>query len=102
MKAINKFNFNKLFLLAWLKSLIPANLIAGFKTCGIYPFDRNAVKAVPIFDINATEKTSKKTLETEMLSNESAEDSRITHTEVEFDAGSGESFSAEQIQLITQ
>ena len=35
-----------------------------------------------------------------MLSNESAEDSQITNTEVEFDAGSGEIFSAEQIQLL--
>ena len=101
-KAISKFNFNKLFSQAWLKSLIPANLIAGFKTCGIYPFDRNAVKAVPIFDTNGIEKVSKRTLETEMLSNESALDSQTTNTEVEFDAESGELFSAEQIQLFTR
>ena len=59
-KAISKFNFNKLFSQAWLKSLIPANLIAGFKTCGIYQFDRNTVKAVLIFDTNGIKKASKK------------------------------------------
>ena len=101
-KAISKFNFNKLFSQAWLKSLIPANLIAGFKTCGIYPFDRNAVKAVPIFDTSGNDKASEKTLEPEMLSNESTEDSRITNTEVGFDAESDEIFSTEQIQLFTR
>ena len=101
-KAISKFNFNKLFSQAWLKSLIPANLIAGFKTCGIYPFDRNAVKAVPIFDTSDNDKASEKTLETETLSNESTEDSRITNTVVGFDAESDEIFSTEQIQLFTR
>ena len=46
-KVITKFNFNELFSQAWLKSLVPANLIAGFKTCGICPLNRNALKAVP-------------------------------------------------------
>ena len=27
----------------WLKSLVPANVISGFKTCGIYPFDPKAI-----------------------------------------------------------
>ena len=43
-KVITKFNFNELFSQAWLKSLVPANLIAGFKIC---PLNRNALKAVP-------------------------------------------------------
>ena len=46
-KIITKFNFNELFSQAWLKSLVPANLIAGFKTCGIYPLHRKALRAVP-------------------------------------------------------
>jgi len=33
-----------------LKSLILGNVIAGFKTCGIYPFNCNVVKAVPAHD----------------------------------------------------
>ena len=45
-KVITKFNFNSLFSQAWLKSLVPANLISGFKTCGIYPLNRNAVKPI--------------------------------------------------------
>ena len=39
-----------MFSQAWLQSLVPANLISGFKTCGIYPLNRNAVK--PVGDIN--------------------------------------------------
>ena len=46
-KIITKFNFNELFSQSWLKSLVPANLIAGFKTCGICPLNRKALKAVP-------------------------------------------------------
>ena len=46
-KVITKFNFNQLFSQAWLKSLTPANMISGFKTCGIYPYNRKAVRAVP-------------------------------------------------------
>lgn len=42
-KVITKFNFNMLFSKAWLKSLTPANIIAGFKTCGIYPYDSTAI-----------------------------------------------------------
>ena len=38
-KIINKFNFNLLFSQAWLKALIPANIVAGFRTCGVYPFN---------------------------------------------------------------
>ena len=46
-KIITKFNFSELFSQAWLKSLVPANLIAGFKICGICPLNRKALKAVP-------------------------------------------------------
>ena len=45
-KVIIKFNFNSLFSQAWLQSLVPANLIPGFKTCGIYPLNQDAVKPV--------------------------------------------------------
>ena len=46
-KVITKFNFNQLISQAWLKSLIPANVISEFKVCGIYPFKRKAIRAVP-------------------------------------------------------
>ena len=38
-----KYQFNEIFSKAWLKSLVPANVISGFKTCGIHPFDPQAV-----------------------------------------------------------
>ena len=40
---INKFNFNSLFSKAWLSAVAPANIISGFKTCGIYPFNSSAI-----------------------------------------------------------
>jgi len=39
-----KYNFSQLFSKAWLKSLLPHNLISGFKNCGVYPFDSTAIK----------------------------------------------------------
>ena len=35
-KTIAKFNFNKLFAEAWLKVVIPADVMAGFKICSVY------------------------------------------------------------------
>ena len=43
-KVITRFNFNGLFSQAWLKSVNPSNMIAGFKVCGVYPVNRQAVK----------------------------------------------------------
>ena len=42
--VITKFNFNALFSKAWVNAVTPANVIAGFKTCGVYPFNRSAIK----------------------------------------------------------
>ena len=36
--VINKYNFSGLFAKAWLLALTPANIVSGFKKCGIYPF----------------------------------------------------------------
>ena len=41
--GISKLNFSPLFAKAWLKGLTPANIMAGFKKCGIYPFNREAI-----------------------------------------------------------
>ena len=41
--VISKLNFTELFAKAWLQALTPANIVAGFRTCGIYPFNRNAI-----------------------------------------------------------
>ena len=40
-RVITKFNL--LFSQAWLKYLVPGNIIAGFKKCGVYPYDPNAI-----------------------------------------------------------
>jgi len=42
-RIITKYQFNEIFSKAWLKSLVPANVISGFKTCSVYPFDLKAV-----------------------------------------------------------
>ena len=43
-RVITKFNFNSLFSKAWLGSVIPAIIMAGFKTSGVYPFNSSAIK----------------------------------------------------------
>ena len=45
-KVINKYNFNLLFSEAWLRAVIPSNIISGFRTCGVYPFNPSAVSVV--------------------------------------------------------
>ena len=40
---ITKYQFLQLFSEAWLKTMIPSNIINGFKCCGIYPFNPKAV-----------------------------------------------------------
>jgi len=47
-RIITKFNFNSLFSQAWLKAVSPSNLISGFKTCGVYPFNNKAVQPVSV------------------------------------------------------
>ena len=40
---ISKFNFSRLFSEAWMRALTPSNIIAGFRKCGIHPFNRQAI-----------------------------------------------------------
>lgn len=42
-KAVTRYQFSKLFRTAWEKGLTMTNIIAGFQTTGIYPFNRSAV-----------------------------------------------------------
>ena len=42
-RVITKYNFNGLFSKAWLNAVTPANLIAGFRKCGVYPFNASAI-----------------------------------------------------------
>ena len=49
-KVINIFNFNSLFSKAWLSAVTPANMISGFETCGVYPFNSSAIVAMVDID----------------------------------------------------
>lgn len=40
-----RYDFNHLFLQAWVNSMTMKNVIAGFKKCGVYPFNRAAFVA---------------------------------------------------------
>ena len=41
--VITKHQFSKLFSEVWLKTMVPSNIISGFKYCGIYPFNPKGV-----------------------------------------------------------
>ena len=43
-KVVIKFNFNTLFSQAWLKAISPINVISGFKTCSMHPYNLAAIK----------------------------------------------------------
>ena len=43
-KIITKFNFTALFSRAWIKAVTLGNVIAGFKTCRVYPFNPKAIE----------------------------------------------------------
>ncbi len=43
---ITKLNFNLVFKPAWESAATPANLVNGFKKCGIHPFDPSALSIV--------------------------------------------------------
>ena len=42
-KAITKYQFSEIFSEAWLKSMVSASIISGFKVCGIYPINPKPV-----------------------------------------------------------
>ena len=43
-KVVTRSQFSKLLNEAWMKTMKPASICAGFKTCGVYPFDCNAIQ----------------------------------------------------------
>ena len=43
-RVITKFQFSALFSQAWARAISPVNIIAGFRTCDIYPFNPAAIK----------------------------------------------------------
>ena len=43
-RVITRYDFSELFAKAWFESMTAPNIIAGFRTCGVCPFDRNAMQ----------------------------------------------------------
>ena len=41
---VTKLNFSPLFSEAWVRALTPRNIISGFRTTGVYPPDRTAIR----------------------------------------------------------
>ena len=46
--VVNRYSFSKLFSKAWIKAMSIKNILSGFKVCGIFPFNREAISQVPI------------------------------------------------------
>ena len=42
-RVVTKYQFSELFNQAWSMSMTPGNICVGFKKCGIYPFDPQAI-----------------------------------------------------------
>ena len=42
-QVISKLNFCSVFHGAWINSVTPANILAGFKKCGVFPFNPSAI-----------------------------------------------------------
>ena len=43
-KLITKYQFSTLLNKAWMMTMTPSNICSGFKKCGIYPFNPNAIQ----------------------------------------------------------
>ena len=42
-RQVNKERFGKIFTPAWYRAMTPANVINGFKSTGLYPFDKDSI-----------------------------------------------------------
>ena len=49
-KAVTRFQFSEVFSRAWVHGMTMGNVIAGFRTTGIFPLDRSAVKSKALVD----------------------------------------------------
>ena len=43
-RVITRYDFPELLVKAWFESMTAPNIIAGFRTCRVCPFDRNAIQ----------------------------------------------------------
>ena len=90
--VISKLNFSGLFSQAWLNALTPGNIVAGFRKCGIHPFNQ---QAIPLAHEAATVSTEPSTTNDPLTTEE---DGSITNTEPE-NTASKVTFTPEQIDL---
>ena len=82
--VISKLNFSKLFAEAWLRAVTPANIIAGFRKCGIYPFNRNAIpilEEVQHIDVDAEDELKHDGMDDEPRDNE-VEEQQFTYDQI--------------------
>ena len=93
---ITKFNFNSLFSKAWLQSVTPANIIAGFKSCGVYPFNSAAIK---IPSVQSGNSNAAKESEPFCSNGEVSPAAEISSTRTDVSMVATSSFIAEQLQL---
>lgn len=56
-QLMNDYSFNSVFGRAWGKAMTIPNAIAAFRTTGVYPFDRTAIKTVDTVTTSLTEST---------------------------------------------
>ena len=50
-QVVSPYSFSAVFCSAWMKAMTSKNIVRGFKVCGIYPLDRNAIKVLKIKSI---------------------------------------------------
>ena len=99
---ISKLKFSLLFAEAWLKALTPVNIVAGFRKCGIYPFNREAIPlAHEMISEDVTSSDSLATSESLLGNHVStvAHDSDETTSE---DASSVPSFTPQEVDCFTK
>ena len=42
-QIVTKYQFSTLFHEAWMKAMVPTNIVSGFRKCGVYPFNPDAI-----------------------------------------------------------
>ena len=57
-RIMNRFQFSALFSKAWGTAVSPSNIIAGFRRCGVYPFNPSAISVPDVPDANDDEECS--------------------------------------------
>ena len=61
-RVVTKFDFSKLLSKAWSRTMTLSNITSGFRKCGVYPFDPEAVKpsttSLDILDNGSTDEDS--------------------------------------------